>query len=58
MFSRPTLNQEPEHILDISDGVRETRLKEQRGKNMYHKFVENNLILKNGLVDKRKVTLN
>ena len=39
----------------ISEQERKHRLEEQAKTNDYHKFVEGNLILKQGLVDKRKV---
>ncbi|KAL3876578.1 hypothetical protein ACJMK2_034412 [Sinanodonta woodiana] len=38
----------------ITDDERKRRLEEQAQKNEYHKFVEGNLILKQGLIDKRK----
>lgn len=42
------------HILDISPKEFEVRLKKQKETNKYHQFVENNLILKQGLIDKKK----
>lgn len=39
----------------ITDDERKKRLDDQKQTNKYHKFVENNLILKQGFVDKRKV---
>jgi 3-phosphoinositide dependent protein kinase-1 len=41
-------------ILDISPIEFEQRLREQRDHNDWHCFVDNNLILKQGLIDKRK----
>lgn len=38
----------------ITDDERKKRLEDQKQTNKYHKFVENNLILKQGFVDKRK----
>ncbi|XP_048762659.1 3-phosphoinositide-dependent protein kinase 1-like [Ostrea edulis] len=38
----------------ITDDERKKRLEEQQQNSKYHKFVEGNLILKQGLVDKRK----
>uniref|UniRef100_K1QDU9 non-specific serine/threonine protein kinase n=1 Tax=Magallana gigas TaxID=29159 RepID=K1QDU9_MAGGI len=38
----------------ITDDERKKRLDDQKQTNKYHKFVENNLILKQGFVDKRK----
>lgn len=38
----------------ITDDERKKRLDDQKQMNKYHKFVENNLILKQGFVDKRK----
>ena len=40
----------------ISEAERKQRLEEQAKTNDYHRFVEGNLILKQGLVDKRKVS--
>ena len=40
----------------ISEQERKQRLEEQARTNDYHRFVEGNLILKQGLVDKRKVS--
>jgi len=39
----------------INDKERKERLEEQAKTNEYHKFVEGNVILKQGLIDKRKV---
>lgn len=39
----------------ITDQERKERLAEQAKSNEYHKFTEGNLILKQGLIDKRKV---
>ncbi len=36
----------PDHALSLS---------EQASKNVYHKFVQNNLIIKQGILDKKKV---
>jgi hypothetical protein len=38
--------QMPDHTLSLS---------EQASKNIYHKFVQNNLIIKQGILDKKKV---
>lgn len=38
----------PDHALSLS---------EQAAKNVYHKFVQNNLIIKQGVLDKKKVYL-
>ncbi|XP_064478988.1 3-phosphoinositide-dependent protein kinase 1-like [Ornithodoros turicata] len=43
-----------QHILDITADEHAARMKKQTETNPYHKFVEGNLILKQGLVDKRK----
>ncbi|VDI81121.1 3-phosphoinositide-dependent protein kinase 1-like isoform X2 [Mytilus galloprovincialis] len=40
--------------LSITEDERNKRLEDQKKNNEYHKFVEDNLILKQGLVDKRK----
>lgn len=42
------------HILDITLEERRSRLAEQAKNNPYHRFVEGHLILKQGLIDKRK----
>ncbi len=36
----------PDHALSLS---------EQASKNIYHKFVQNNLIIRQGILDKKKV---
>lgn len=41
-------------ILDLSQKERNDRLKIQRQQNIYHRFVEENLIIKQGLIDKKK----
>lgn len=41
-------------LLNISPKELEERLKKQKETNKYHQFVENNLILKQGLIDKKK----
>ena len=41
-------------LLDISSKEFEDRLKKQKETNKYHQFVENNLILKQGFIDKKK----
>lgn len=41
----------------LTDDERKIRLEEQIKSNEYHRFVEGNLILKQGLLDKRKVRL-
>lgn len=42
------------NILDISSEEMRERLKKQEETSIWHKFVDNNLILKEGFVDKRK----
>lgn len=42
------------HILDFGPEEHSRRLQKQADSNPYHKFVQGNLILKQGLVDKRK----
>lgn len=42
------------HILDFGPEEHSRRLQKQSESNPYHKFVQGNLILKQGLVDKRK----
>ncbi|KAL1483140.1 hypothetical protein MTO96_002208 [Rhipicephalus appendiculatus] len=42
------------HILDFGPEEHNRRLQKQAESNPYHKFVQGNLILKQGLVDKRK----
>ncbi|XP_054155103.1 3-phosphoinositide-dependent protein kinase 1-like [Oppia nitens] len=41
-------------ILDITEVELNERLNQQKEHNMYHRFVENNLILKEGFIDKKK----
>ena len=41
-------------LLDISQKEFEKRIEKQKATNKYHQFVENNLILKQGLIDKKK----
>lgn len=43
-------------MLDISPDEMAQRLEQQAKTNSWHKFVQGNLILKQGLVDKRKVS--
>ena len=43
------------NIADITLEEHGLRLKEQEKSNKWHKYVEGNLILKQGLIDKRKV---
>lgn len=45
-------------ILDITPEEMVQRLDQQAKSNSWHKFVNGNLILKQGLVDKRKVSSN
>ena len=46
-FSSHTFRlQSPDYALSLS---------EQASKNVYHKFVQNNLIIKQGILDKKKV---
>lgn len=40
-----------------STGLREKKLNIQRKEHKYHRFVEGNLIIKSGLLDKKKVSL-
>lgn len=42
------------NILPLTDSERENRLSKQERESQWHQFVENNLILKTGVVDKRK----
>jgi len=42
------------NILHLTDSEREERLLKQRRESPWHQFVDNNLILKTGVVDKRK----
>lgn len=42
------------NILNLTDSEREERLAKQEKESPWHQFVENNLILKTGVVDKRK----
>ncbi|XP_071501623.1 3-phosphoinositide-dependent protein kinase 1-like [Diadema antillarum] len=42
------------YIVDLTHAERAKRLEKQRKENKWHQFVEGNLILKNGWVDKRK----
>lgn len=42
------------NISDISSEQRKNHLEEQRKSNEYHRFVEDNLILKQGILDKKK----
>ncbi|KAH9501705.1 Sterile alpha and TIR motif-containing protein 1 [Dermatophagoides farinae] len=42
------------HILDITAKEFEERLRKQKETNKFHPFVENNLIIKQGLIDKKK----
>lgn len=44
----------PQDILDTNDPEFERRLQFQRMNNEYHPFVENNLIIRQGKIDKRK----
>ncbi|XP_022703285.1 3-phosphoinositide-dependent protein kinase 1-like isoform X2 [Varroa jacobsoni] len=44
----------PKSIMDFTQEEREQRLADQRCRSKWHKFVEGNLILKEGFVDKRK----
>lgn len=45
---------ERKDILQLTDSEREERLLKQERESPWHQFVENNLILKTGVVDKRK----
>ncbi|OQR79292.1 3-phosphoinositide-dependent protein kinase 1-like [Tropilaelaps mercedesae] len=54
---KPLLNAIRPHrrnIMDMTEDEREQRLADQRCRSRWHKFVEGNLILKEGFVDKRK----
>lgn len=42
------------NILELTDSEREERLAKQERESPWHQFVDNNLILKTGVVDKRK----
>ena len=44
-------------VVRLEDTERKNKLAKQAQENCYHKFVENNLIIKQGFVDKRKVRL-
>ena len=49
-----TTTNKRKHILDISANEFEERLRKQKETNKFHPFVENNLIIKQGLIDKKK----
>ena len=49
--------QKPKYVLDLTPEERERQLEQQRRECKWHRFVEGNLILKMGLVDKRKVSI-
>ena len=48
-------NKKSLHLMDFTEEEKRHRLDIQSKENFYHNFVENNLILKQGLIDKRKV---
>ena len=41
----------------ISEDERNKKLEEQKKNNVYHNLVEGHLVIKQGLVDKRKVSI-
>lgn len=45
------------YVLQITEEERKERIEKQRRENKWHRFVQDNLILKMGLIDKRKVRL-
>ena len=47
--------QKPKYVLELTEDERQERLAQQRNECKWHRFVEGHLILKMGLVDKRKV---
>lgn len=50
-------NQQPyKYILQLTDEERKQRIEMQKRENKWHRFVEDHLILKMGLIDKRKVS--
>lgn len=46
--------QKRSNIIHLTDDERRELMEEQCQKNKYHKFVEGNLIIKEGILDKRK----
>ena len=48
--------QKPKYVLELTNEERKQRLEVQRRECKWHRFVEGNLILKMGLVDKRRVS--
>ena len=44
------------YLFSVSDDERKKKLEDQAKNNAYHRFVESNLVLKQGLIDKRKVS--
>ncbi|CAG2107172.1 unnamed protein product [Medioppia subpectinata] len=53
-FDRTTINAKPVGILDISTQEMHKRLETQRKSNEFHQFVDENLILKQGYIEKKK----
>ena len=52
--SRAGSTRRANNLFDISAKEYQDRLNKQKETNIYHQFVENNLILKQGLIDKKK----
>ncbi|KAJ7382291.1 3-phosphoinositide dependent protein kinase-1 [Desmophyllum pertusum] len=50
----PLESSETGNILDLTESERDERLAKQEKESLWHQFVGNNLILKTGVVDKRK----
>jgi 3-phosphoinositide dependent protein kinase-1 len=53
-FDKPNINTNKKGILDIPPKDMNERLRIQRERNIFHRFVEENLILKQGFIDKKK----
>ena len=49
--------QKPKYVLDLTPEERERQLEQQRRECKWHRFVEGNLILEMGLVEKRKLSV-
>lgn len=55
--SSHSVDKEPfRYVLQLTDEQRKERIERQRRESKWHQFVEGNLILKMGLIDKRKVS--
>ncbi|KAL3088655.1 hypothetical protein niasHT_023273 [Heterodera trifolii] len=52
--SSPSVSSSVAPSVEQSEQRRQNRLEKQRRENKYHRFVEDNLILKSGLIDKKK----